>query len=283
MPYQIMTDSCCDLTRDTCDALQIPLAPLTLILDEAPQENFTCQEQVDAFYDRLRQGAAASTAAVNPEGWKRILVPALDQGKDVLVLCFSGALSATCQAARIAAEELAERYPSRRICICDTLCACLGQGFLVYHACQLRDQGADFDTLCRWVEEHKLRVCHWFTVDDLNHLRRGGRVSSTAAILGTMLNVKPVLHLDSQGLLKNRVKIRGRKTAIHYLADIAATTAENLDTAFIAQGGCPEDARLLETLLKEKGFRHIHIGQVGPVIGAHTGPGVLALFFWGPR
>ncbi|MBQ9168580.1 MAG: DegV family protein [Oscillospiraceae bacterium] len=282
MSYQIITDSCCDFTEAQYKQWNVSCAPLTVMYNGESHNNFSDETAVKAFYDQLRSGVTATTAAVNPDGWSALMEPALKAGQDVLALCFSSGLSTTYQSAVIAAKELREVYPDRTIHVIDTLCAALGQGLLVWYACRKRDEGMDIDTLAAWVEENKLNVCHWVTVDDLSHLKRGGRISATTAIVGTMLNIKPIIYVDNDGHLINTAKVRGRKTAIEYLAKKLGETGTDLETAFIAHGDCPEDAAVLETLLKEKyGVKNVITGYVGPVIGAHTGPGVLVLFFMG--
>ena len=282
MSYQIITDSCCDFNETQYKQWNVVSVPLTVTYNGENHENFSREEDVKAFYNELRGGVMATTAAVNPDGWATAMEVALKEGKDVLVLAFSSGLSTTYQSAVIAAKELREVYPDRTIHVIDTLCAALGQGLLVWYACRKRDEGMDIDTLAAWVEENKLNVCHWVTVDDLSHLKRGGRISATTAIVGTMLNIKPIIYVDNDGHLINTAKVRGRKTAIEYLAKKLGETGTDLETAFIAHGDCPEDAAVLETLLKEKyGVKNVITGYVGPVIGAHTGPGVLVLFFMG--
>ena len=235
-------------------------------------------------YEALRAGEAASTSAVNPQNWEAVMECALSQGQDVLVLAFSSGLSTTYQSAVIAAQELAQKYPQRKIRVVDTLCASLGQGLLVWYACKKRDAGMSLEALTDWCEENKYHLCHWFTVDDLMYLKRGGRVSAATAVLGTMLNIKPVMHMDDEGHLIKITTARGRKAAIRALAakmSALGLPGEN-DTVFISHGDCLEDARYLETILKEEhGVREVMIGYVGAVIGSHSGPGTLALFFLG--
>ena len=282
MSYQIITDSCCDFTQQQCDELGVACAPLTVTYRGESHSNFSDPAAVKAFYDELRGGITASTSAVNPDGWARLMEDALKQGRDVLALAFSSGLSTTYQSAVIAAKELRETYPERKILVVDTLCAALGQGLLVYCACKKRDEGMNIEELCGWVEEHKLKVCHWVTVDDLSHLKRGGRISATTAIVGTMLNIKPIIYVDNDGHLINTAKVRGRKAAIDFLVKQLEETCIDKETVFIAHGDCPEDAAALEEILKEKqGVKNVITGYVGPVIGAHTGPGVLVLFFMG--
>ena len=282
MSYQIITDSCCDFTEEQCREWDVVSVPLTVTYNGENHENFSRPEDVKAFYDQLRSGVMATTAAVNPEGWAGAMEAALKEGKDVLVLAFSSGLSTTYQSAVIAAKELKEVYPDRTITVVDTLCAALGQGLLVWHAANKRDAGMSIEELTAWVEENKLNVCHWVTVDDLSHLKRGGRISATTAIVGTMLNIKPIIYVDNDGHLINTAKVRGRKTAMEYLVKKLQETGIQQDTVFIAHGDCPEDAAALEAMVKEKcGVKNVITGYVGPVIGAHTGPGVLVLFFLG--
>ena len=282
MSFQIITDSCCDFIEAQYNQWDVLSAPLTVTYHGESHENFSREEDVKAFYDQLRGGVMATTAAVNPDGWAKVMEPALKEGKDVLILAFSSGLSTTYQSAVIAAKELREVYPERTINVVDTLCAALGQGLLVWHAVQKRDAGMSIDELTAWVEANKLNVCHWVTVDDLSHLKRGGRISATTAIVGTMLNIKPIIHVDNDGHLINTAKVRGRKTAMEYLVKKFQETGLEQDTVFIAHGDCPEDAAALEALVREKtDVKNVITGYVGPVIGAHTGPGVLVLFFLG--
>ena len=284
MSYQIITDSCCDFTEEQYRQWDVSCVPLTLMYNGESHSNFSDEAAVKAFYDLLRTGVTATTAAVNPDGWTNAMEPALKEGKDVLVLAFSSGLSTTCQSAFIAAKELREIYPDRKIHVVDTLCAALGQGLLVWYACKKRDEGMDVDSLAAWVEENKLHLCHWVTVDDLTHLKRGGRISATTALVGTMLNIKPIIHVDNDGHLINVAKVRGRKAAMEYLVKQMEQRQEGFDneTVFIAHGDCPEDAAALEALVKARcGVKNVITGYVGPVIGAHTGPGVLVVFFMG--
>ena len=284
MSYQIITDSCCDLTEAQLQALQVSCANLTVMYNGENHSNFSEPTAVKAFYDELRTGTMATTAAANPDDWARLMKAALDAEQDVLVIAFSSGLSTTYQSAVIAAKDLQEEYPQRTIIVVDSLCAALGQGLLVHHACKKRDEGMGIRELAAWLEENKLNLCHWVTVDDLSHLKRGGRISATTAIVGTMLNIKPIIHVDNDGHLINTAKVRGRKVAMEYLAKKFSETCTDFDTVFIGHGDCPEDAAALEALLREKhDIREITTGYVGPVIGAHTGPGVLVLFFMGTQ
>jgi DegV family protein with EDD domain len=254
MSYQIITDSCCDFTEVQCKQWDVVSVPLTVTYNGENHDNFSREEDVKAFYDQLRSGVMATTAAVNPDGWANAMEPALKAGKDVLVLAFSSGLSTTYQSAVIAAKELREVYPERTIHVVDTLCAALGQGLLVWYACQKRDAGMSVDELYAWVEDNKKNICHWVTVDDLSHLKRGGRISATTAIVGTMLNIKPIIYVDNEGHLINTAKVRGRKTAMEYLVKKFQETGLEQDTVFIAHGDCPEDAAALEAIIFGEGL-----------------------------
>lgn len=283
MSYKIITDTCCDFPAGMYQELDLAVCPLSVLYKGETYTNYSEQWLKD-FFDGLRQGEAASTSAVNPEGWKAFIEPVLKEGKDALVLAFSSGLSTTYQSAVIAAEELKESYPNRKVSVVDTLCASLGQGLLVWYACQKRDAGFSLEDLTAWVEENKLHLCHWFTVDDLMYLKRGGRVSAATALLGTMLQIKPVLHVDDEGHLINVGKARGRKASIDALAakmgELGNPGAN--DTVFICHGDCQQDAEYLAAKVKEKyGVKDVFIYYVGAVIGSHSGPGTLALFFLG--
>ena len=285
MNYRIITDSGCDLPAHLLAQLNIDVLPLTLLF-RGQEWNDTTDEGLKTIYNGLRNGDAASTSAINPGGWSAAMEPVLASGDDVLVLTFSSGLSTTYQSAVIAAQELAEAYPQRKIRVVDTLCASLGQGLLVWYACRNRDAGMSLDELADWCENNKLNLCHWFTVDDLMYLKRGGRISAATALVGTMLNIKPVLHVDDEGHLISVSKARGRKAAIEALAKKVTETAlpgEN-DVMFISHGDCAEDAETLAGILKEKhGVKEVVIGYVGAVIGSHSGPGTIALFFLGSK
>ena len=282
--YKIITDSCADFTDSQYSALDVTYTPLSVLFKGELHKNFSEDADVKMLYDGIRDGEMPTTSAANPENWAEVMRPILDEGKDVLCLAFSSGLSTTYQSAVIAAEDLKESYPDRKIIVIDTLCAALGQGMLVWYACRKRDEGMGLEELAAWVEAHKLNICHWVTVDDLNHLKRGGRVSATTALVGTMLNIKPIIYVSDEGKLVNTAKVRGRKAAMDLLVKKFAEHATDKENAFIAHGDCLEDAKALEKVLKEKhGVKNVHIGYVGGVIGAHTGPGVLVLFFMGDK
>ena len=285
MPYKIITDSCCDLPHHVKEQLQLSCVNLSLTFRSRIWTQIT-DENLKTFYNGLRTGEIASTAAANPQDWTDAIEPVLAQGTDVLVLAFSSGLSTTYQSAVIAARELGEKYPGRTVKVVDTLCASMGQGLLVWYACRLQQEGKSLEEVCTWCEENKLNLCHWFTVDDLMYLKRGGRVSAATAVLGTMLNIKPILHVDDEGHLIKVSTARGRKGSIEALAAKVAATAlpGKNDTMFISHGDCAEDAQYLAGILQEKyGVKEVIIGYVGAVIGSHSGPGTLALFFLGSK
>ena len=281
--YQIITDSACDLPKAMLEELNVITISLTVNFRGEERRDSVENADVKELYDAMRGGEVATTSAVNPEGWGNVIEPALAEGNDALVLAFSSGLSTTYQSAVIAANELQEKYPERKIRVVDTCAAALGQGLLVYHVCKKRDAGLSLDDLAAWTDENKNRLAHWFTVDDLVYLKRGGRVSAATAVLGAMLNIKPVLHVDNDGHLISREKVRGRKAAIASLAAKPGQLGgENNEVMFICQADCLDDANTLAAMVKEKyGVKEVFIGNLGAVIGSHAGPGTLALFFIG--
>ena len=283
MNYQIITDSCCDFPTPMYDELGLTFVPLTVEFRGKSSDDKN-DDSLKEMYDGFRAGEPAKTSAVNPGRWGEVMEAALQEGQDVLVLAFSSGLSTTSQSAVIAAEELGEKYPERTIRVVDTLCASMGQGLLVWYACKKRDEGMSLEELYGWCLENRLHLCHWFTVDDLMYLKRGGRISAATALVGTMLQIKPLLHVDDEGHLISMAKARGRKAAIDALVRKAQELGAGYDnsTMFISHGDCREDAEYLAQQLKEKcGVKEVVISYVGAVIGSHSGPGTLALFFLG--
>ena len=283
MSYQILTDSCCDFPPQRYRELGLISLPLSITFrgETYPDRN---DDSLRDMYAGLRAGEAASTAAANPQQWEEALEPVLASGEDALILAFSSGLSTTYQSACIAADEMKERFPERKILVVDSLCASLGQGLLAYYAARKRDEGLGLEELKAWLENNKLHLCHWFTVNDLMYLKRGGRINAATAIMGTMLSIKPILHVDNEGHLISVGKARGRKASIAALADKAAELGQGYDNSlmFISHGDCREDAEALAELVKERcGAKEVYINYVGAVIGSHSGPGTLALFFLG--
>lgn len=289
MEYIITTDSTCDLPKSYIKENNIRVLPLTYVL-EGVTYNIDKTLPINEFYGKMKSGAMPTTSQVNPEEAKEAFLSILEDGVGILHIAFSSGLSGSYNSARIAAEELREENPEYEIYVIDSLCASLGEGMLVHKAVKLKEQGKTIQEAVKWLEDNKLHVCHNFTPDDLNHLYRGGRVSKTAAILGTMANVKPVLHVDDEGHLIPLSKVRGRKKSLVTLVDnmekqIGSYIEENKrDGVFIGHGDVEEDARFVADLVKERfGIESFLISYVGPVIGSHTGPGILALFFMGEK
>ena len=281
--YVILTDSSGDLCASLMQELGVESVSLEVNIDgEEPKYN---HEIVPAeFYEKLRTKIGAKTSAVSMDAFRHFFEKHLKEGKDIIYLGFSSGLSVTYTNGRNAAEELSEEYPDRKIVAIDTLCASLGQGLLVSLAAKKQAAGASFEEVVDFVESNKLNLCHWFTVDDLFFLKRGGRVSAATAVLGTMLAIKPVMHVDNEGHLINVSKARGRRAAIVAMADKVTETGidPNSQLMYICHGDCLEDAELLSSMIKEKyPDCEIMIDYTGPVIGAHSGPGTLALFFLG--
>ena len=283
--YVLMTDSSADLPRSLIEELDIQVLQLNVTMEgEEPRPN----DQIDVkeFYGALREKRSATTSTVSIESFLEAMEAVLASGKDILYLGFSSGLSGTYNAGFVAAGELSEKYPDRKIYTVDTLCASLGEGLLVYTVAKMKQDGADIETVRAFAEEQKLNLCHWFTVDDLFFLKRGGRVSAATAVMGSLLSIKPVMHVDDAGKLINVLKARGRKDAINQLFLKIRDTAINVSeqTVFISHGDCLEDAEYLaERIRNELSVKTVVIDYVGPVIGAHAGPGVLALFFFGTQ
>ncbi len=284
--YLIITDSSCDLPDSLVQELELTVLPLAFIMDGRTYRNWPDNREMSPgeFYNKQREGLMATTNAVNVGEASDAMEAVLKQDKDVLVLGFSSGLSTTYNSFKIAADELAEKYPSRRIYTVDTLCASLGQGMFVYQAAKMRQEGKSMEEVRDWAEANKLRQCHWFTVNDLFFLKKGGRVSAATAVVGTMLQIKPVLHVDDEGHLINVAKARGRKASLTALVDKVGELAEDPagQTMFISNSDCAEDAQYVADEIKKRyGTKEIIINSIGPVIGAHTGPGCVALFFMG--
>ena len=283
--FVIMTDSCCDLTAQLADELGVVVLPLSVLLGEDTFRNYLDGREIGfhEFYERVRGGAMPTTSAVSVGDFEDAMRAVLSAGKDILCLNFSSALSTTYQSAVIAAEEMKSEFPEADIRVVDTLSASLGQGLLVYLCAQEQKAGKSLAEVCAYAEEMKHRMAHWVTVDDLNHLKRGGRVSAATAAFGTMLSIKPLIHVNEEGKLISVGKARGRKAA---LLQVAAEMEKRLMDpdlpVFISHGDCEEDAKFVaEEVNRRTGAEVKLISYVGPVIGAHTGAGVIALCFVG--
>ncbi len=285
--YIISTDTSCDFPLEYVKQHQLPLVTLFYSIDGVTGENGCPSSDVlKNFYDKMRAGSMTKTQQASIEDTEKVFREILQEGKDILHIAFSSGLSGTANAARLAAENMMEEFPGRKIIVIDSLCASLGQGLLVDYALKLQQQGKNMEETAKWLEDHIQNICHLFTVEDLKYLQRGGRISKTTALVGTMIGIKPVLHVDPEGKLVSISKVRGRKQSIQALVN---KMEENIgkyrgekQPIFISHGDCIEDANYLAELVKERfGYDEFLINDVGPTIGAHSGPGTLALFFMG--
>ena len=284
--YVIITDSTCDLSPKLVEKMQVEVIPMEFTIEDKNYCNYPDNRDLDPadFYAKLRGGAMATTAQVTALTYTEVAKPFLDAGQDVLFLIFSSGLSGSFNSSHLAAEELRHKYPERAVRTVDSLAASMGEGLLVYHAAMRRMAGASLNDVADWVEENRNRLCHWFTVDDLHFLHRGGRVSGAAAVMGTMLGIKPVLHVDDEGHLIPMEKVRGRRQSLDTLVQhLESTIAEGEnETIFLSHGDCAEDAAYVAKKLHGRfGIAHIETNYIGPVIGSHSGPGTVALFWLG--
>lgn len=281
--YIIYTDSACDVDLSVLKEWNVKHISLSLTFED--EGKVLLNDEVDPveFYDRMRKGGVAKTAAVNTESFKRAFEEELKAGNDILYIGFSTGLSTTCNSASIAAKQLCEVYPERKIICVDTLAASSGEGLLVYLAVMQRNEGKSISEVAEYIESNKLKLCHWFTVDDLVYLKRGGRVSPAVAFVGGVLGIKPVMHVDNDGHLINVFKARGRKASLKALCDKFGELVIDKDgPIFICHGDCPEDVETVKSILKEDYDAEVDkVFYTGPVIGAHSGPGTMALFFLG--
>lgn len=283
--YVITVNSTVDLPKEWLEERNVPVVPLRYIMDGQTYEDMSGLTAKE-FFAKLREGKMSVTSQVNPEEAKAALEPFLKEGKDVLHLAFSSGLSGTCNSMKIAGEELREEYPEAKVIVIDTLCACLGEGLLLYKALQQKAAGKTIEETAAWVEENKLHICHDVTVDDLNHLHRGGRISKATAVVGTMVKIKPIIHMDNEGKLQVIGKERGRKKSLNKIVDMAVEQSKGWDNdiIMITHGDCIEDAEYVASLVREKmGIDNILINNIGTVIGSHTGPGVVAVFCMGNK
>lgn len=283
--FVISTDATCDLPEAFVKEHKIAVIPMRYTLNHA--EYLSEGEPAlspEEFYDLVRKGSMPKTALITPEESAAHFERFVKEGKDVLHLAFSSALSGSCGSAVAAASDVMERYPDSRIVVIDSLCASLGEGLYVYYAEQYRKSGMTIEETAQKLEGIKQNLCHYFTVDDLNHLHRGGRVSKATAVLGSVLGIKPILHVDEEGRLIPIGKVRGRKQSLSQLVEKMKSKISGMENPifFVSHGDCEEDAKYVADLVrKECGIKKHLIGDIGPVIGAHSGPGTVALFFLG--
>lgn len=280
--YVIVTDSSCDLPAAVADKLGLVIIPLSVFIREQVYQNYLDEREIRShdFYEMLREKSMASTSAANIANFLTVMEPLVQAGLDVLYLGFSSALSGTFQAGKMATEELAARYPERKLFAVDTLCASMGQGLLVTLTAEQQQRGATIEEARDFAENTKPHILHWFTVEDLFFLKRGGRVSATTATVGTLLHIKPVMHVDNAGRLINMEKARGRRQSILNITGKIIDRAIDLkgQTVYISHGDCPEEAQQMADIVMAAGARDTLISPVGPVIGSHSGPGTLAIF-----
>lgn len=282
--YMIFTDSACDVKPELLWQWGVLFANMTFTFEGEDREYINTDIPVKTFYDRMRQGASAKTAAINADTFMRAFEPILQEGKDILYVAFSSGLSTTVNSAYMAAEELAAKYPQRKILVVDTLAASAGGGLMVYMAVQKKNSGASLEENAAYIESLTPHHCIWFTVDDLEYLKRGGRVSPAVAFVGGLLGIKPVLQMDSEGHLVKVGTARGRKKSIEALADKYGelSYAQKDTPIFISHADCSQDAHALADMLMERyGAEVTLITDIGPIIGSHAGPGTVAIFFIG--
>ena len=286
MTYQIVTDATADLNETLLAGLpEVKIIPMHVQVNGkeylfGPGGNITNEE----FYTYLRAGQFATTSQINPETYREHFEKILKQGKDVLYLCFSSGMSRTIQSAQMAIAELREEYPDRTILCLDTLCAAVGEGLFVMEAARKQAQGMDIHELYRWLEAHRMNLCHWVTVDTFDHLKHGGRVSATSAAMGTLLGIKPLIHVDENGKLVAMGKPRGQKKALQALLSNMEKgwTPEISKQVIIGHGDSLDVAIELRDMVAARFLEaEIYIAPIGPIIGAHAGPGVMTVFFWG--
>ena len=278
----MITDSACDIHPDKLAEWNVQMIPLAFLFTDTGKEQKDHEEPIKEFYKAMRDGRVAKTSCVNEDAFVDVFTPVLEAGQDILYLGFSSGLSATCENGKKVAAALAKKYPDRKIRVVDSLAASAGEGLLLYLGVKNRDAGMTLDENADALENDKLHICHWFTVDDLVYLKRGGRVSAAAAVLGGALNIKPVLHVDNEGHLIKITQVHGRKKSIRRMAEKLGETILPDSPVFISHGDCIGDAEMLRDILKSEYGKEVQlITYVGSVIGAHSGPGTLALFFRG--
>ena len=283
--YIIITDSTTDLPKSYYDEKGIPVVSLSYILDGVTYEDMNGLSGRE-FFDKIRAGSMPTTSQVNPEQAKTALEPYVKDGKDILYISFTSGLSGSYNSVRMAAEELSEEYPDNQIIVIDSLCASMGEGLLLYKAVELKEQGKSLQEVADWVENNKLNVCHDVTIDDLYHLHRGGRVSKTSAVVGTIIKIKPMIHVNDEGKLIVIGKERGRKKAMLSLIDRMEEKSKGFenDVVMIVHGDVEEDAEFLKREIEKRfGIQNVIINGIGAVIGSHTGPGVISIFYMGDR
>ena len=284
--YVIFTDSACDVSPELLSEWGVKCIPLNFRFADSDKLYFDNEIPAKEFYDKMRGGAIAKTSALNAAEITATFEEVLKAGQDVFYLAFSSGLSTTFNSSRIAAVELSEKYPDSKVVVVDSLSASAGEGLFLKLVCDKKAEGLSIDELTKFAKKTALSVCHWFTVDDLVYLKRGGRISAAAAFFGNALGIKPVLHVDDAGHLVNVAKVRGRKASIIAMAEKLSETALDKENGlvYISHADCIDDANFLASILNDRyGVKVDLITNIGTVIGAHSGPGTLALFFVGSK
>lgn len=281
--FIIATDSTVDLPKAFLEENHVLTISLSYVMDGVTYKDLDGLSH-EEFFEKITNGSLPTTSQINPEEARKALEPVVKEGKEILYLGFSSGLSGSYNSVRMAAEDLMEDYPETKIVTIDSLCASMGEGLLLYKTLQLKEQEKNLDEIAEWVEANKLHICHNVTVDDLNHLHRGGRISKTTAVLGTMVKIKPIIHMDNEGKLVVIGKERGRKKSLLTLLDKMEKQMQGYenDVVMITHGDCIEDAKYVEEQIRERfGIENIIVNGIGSVIGSHTGAGVVAVFFMG--
>ena len=283
--FVIVSDSTVDLPKEYLQSKQVPIISLSYIMDGVTYEEMDGLSHKE-FFEKLRAGSLPTTSQINPEQAREALEPFAKEGKDILYIGFSSGLSGSYNSVRMAAEDLKEEYPDINIIATDSLCACMGEGLLLYKALELKEHGMSMEEIAKWVEANKLHICHNVTVDDLNHLHRGGRISKTTAVVGSMIKIKPIIHMSDEGKLVVIGKERGRKKSLVSIVDRMEKQMQGYDNdiVMITHGDCIEDAEFVKKQVEERfGIHNVMINGIGSVIGSHTGAGVVAVFFMGDK
>lgn len=283
--FVIVSDSTVDLSKEYLQSKQVPIISLSYIMDGVTYEEMDGLSHKE-FFEKLRAGSLPTTSQINPEQAREALELFAKEGKDILYIGFSSGLSGSYNSVRMAAEDLKEEYPDINIITIDSLCACMGEGLLLYKALELKEHGMSMEEIAKWVEANKLHICHNVTVDDLNHLHRGGRISKTTAVVGSMIKIKPIIHMSDEGKLVVIGKERGRKKSLVSIVDRMEKQMQGYDNdiVMITHGDCIEDAEFVKKQVEERfGIHNVMINGIGSVIGSHTGAGVVAVFFMGDK
>lgn len=283
--FVIVSDSTVDLPKEYLQSKQVPIISLSYIMDGVTYEEMDGLSHKE-FFEKLRAGSLPTTSQINPEQAREALEPFAKEGKDILYIGFSSGLSGSYNSVRMAAEDLKEEYPDINIIAIDSLCACMGEGLLLYKALELKEHGMSMEEIAKWVEANKLHICHNVTVDDLNHLHRGGRISKTTAVVGSMIKIKPIIHMSDEGKLVVIGKERGRKKSLVSIVDRMEKQMQGYDNdiVMITHGDCIEDTEFVKKQVEERfGIHNVMINGIGSVIGSHTGAGVVAVFFMGDK